>query len=31
MMMFLPYAIIGTAGFFLYRAYRKKRNPEQTN
>jgi hypothetical protein len=24
MMMFLPYAIIGTAGFVLYRAYRKK-------
>jgi hypothetical protein len=24
MMMFLPYAIIGTAGFVIYRAYRKK-------
>jgi hypothetical protein len=24
MMMFLPYAIIGTAGFIIYRAYRKK-------
>jgi hypothetical protein len=24
MMMFLPYAIIGTAGFIVYRAYRKK-------
>ena len=24
MMMFLPYDIIETAGFFFYRAYRKK-------
>ena len=24
LMMFLPYAIIGTAGFVVYRAYRKK-------
>jgi hypothetical protein len=30
MMMFLPYAIVGTAGFVLYRAYRKNRKPEQT-
>ena len=29
MMMFLPYAIIGTAGFVLYRAYRKKQNTNQ--
>ena len=29
MMMFLPYAIVGTAGFVLYRAYRKKHNTNQ--
>jgi hypothetical protein len=26
MMMFLPYAIIGTAGFIVYRAYRKNKS-----
>ena len=29
MMMFLPYAIIGTAGFVLYRAYRKKQKANE--
>jgi len=28
MMLFLPYIIFGTISFAVYRAYRKKQNPE---
>lgn len=28
LMLFLPYAIFGTIAFAVYRAYRKKQNPQ---
>jgi hypothetical protein len=30
-LMFIPYILIGTAGFFIYKHYKKNQNSEQVN